>query len=80
MTMNYQPYIIRDPAICGWKPVVKGTRLTVRTVLGCLAEGMTVTENPPGVSDPGRKRGACGNRLWSRFRRRRINRPCLNFE
>ena len=44
MTMNYQPYIIRDPAICGGEPVVKGTRVTVRTVLGCLAEDMTVTE------------------------------------
>jgi uncharacterized protein (DUF433 family) len=44
MTVNYQPYIIRDPAICGGEPVVKGTRVTVRTVLGSLAEGMTVAE------------------------------------
>lgn len=44
MTMNYQPYIVRDSAICGGEPVVKGTRVTVRTVLGSLAEGMTVAE------------------------------------
>ena len=44
MTMNYQPYIIRDSAICGGEPVVKGTRVTVRTVLCSLAEGMTVAE------------------------------------
>jgi uncharacterized protein (DUF433 family) len=44
MSMNYQPYIIRDPTICGGEPVVKGTRVTVCTLLGSLAEGMTVTE------------------------------------
>ena len=44
MAMNYQPYIIRDPSICGGEPIVKGTRVTVRTVLGSLAEGMTVAE------------------------------------
>jgi uncharacterized protein (DUF433 family) len=44
MTINYQTYIIRDPAICGGEPVVKGTRVTVRTVLASLAEGMSVAE------------------------------------
>ncbi len=44
MTMNYQPYIVSDPAICGGEPVVKGTRVTVRTVLASLAEGMSVGE------------------------------------
>jgi uncharacterized protein (DUF433 family) len=41
MTMNYQAYITRDAAICGGEPVVTGTRVTVRTVLASLAEGMT---------------------------------------
>lgn len=44
MTMNYQPYISRDPAICGGEPIVTGTRVTVRTVLASLAEGMSVEE------------------------------------
>lgn len=44
MSMNYQDYIIRDPFICGGVPVVKGTRVTVRTVLASLAEGMTVED------------------------------------
>jgi uncharacterized protein (DUF433 family) len=44
MTINYQTYIIRDPAICGGEPVVKGTRVTVRTVLASLVEGMSVAE------------------------------------
>jgi uncharacterized protein (DUF433 family) len=44
MTINYQPYIFPDPAICGGQPVVKETRVTVRTVLGSLAEGMMVAE------------------------------------
>jgi uncharacterized protein (DUF433 family) len=44
MTMNYQPYIIRDSSICGGEPVVNGIRVTVRTVLGSLAESMTLAE------------------------------------
>lgn len=44
MTIDYQQYIVRDPAICGGEPVVKDTRVTVRTVLASLAEGMTVAE------------------------------------
>lgn len=44
MTMNYRQYIIREPAICGGEPVVKGTRVTVRTVLASLAEGMRLGE------------------------------------
>ena len=44
MSMNYGQYIVRDPAICGGEPVVKGTRVTLRTVLASLAEGMSVAE------------------------------------
>ncbi len=44
MTMNYRRYIVRDPAVCGGEPVVKGTRVTVRTILSSLAEGMSVAE------------------------------------
>ncbi len=40
MPMSYQPYITRDPAICGGAPVITGTRVTVQTVLASLAEGM----------------------------------------
>ena len=32
------------PAVCGSEPSVKGTRVTVRTVLASLAEGMGVEE------------------------------------
>ncbi len=44
MTMNYRQYIVRDPAVCGGEPVVRGTRVTVRTVLASLAEGMSVPD------------------------------------
>ena len=44
MTMNYRRYIVRDAAVCGGEPVVKGTRVTVRTILSSLAEGMSVAE------------------------------------
>ena len=37
--MQYQERLVRDPAICGGQPVVRGTRVLVRTVLGYLAEG-----------------------------------------
>ncbi len=36
--------IFRDPQICGGEPVFKGTRVTLRTVLGSLADGDTVAE------------------------------------
>lgn len=42
--MDYQAYITRDAAICGGAPVLAGTRVTVRTVLASLAEGMTPEE------------------------------------
>ncbi len=42
--MEYQEYIVRDPKICGGEPVVKGTRVTVRTILASLAEGATIQE------------------------------------
>ena len=44
MPMNYQSYFVRDPGICGGEPVIRGTRVTVRTVLASLAEGMTGEE------------------------------------
>jgi len=40
--MNYEEYIIRDVTICGGEPVVKGTRVTLRTILASLAEGASV--------------------------------------
>ena len=42
--MNYQDFIIRDNKICGGEPIIKGTRVTVRTVLASLAEGGTIDE------------------------------------
>lgn len=42
--MDYLKYIVRDPKICGGSPVIKGTRVTVKTVLASLAEGASVAE------------------------------------
>ena len=42
--MNYQERIVRDPQIVGGDPVLKGTRVTLRTVLASLAEGATTAE------------------------------------
>jgi uncharacterized protein (DUF433 family) len=42
--MNYEEYILRDAAICGGEPVVKGTRVTVRTILASLAEGASIQD------------------------------------
>ena len=42
--MNYRDTIIRNPKICGGEPVIKGTRVTLRTVLASLAEGATTEE------------------------------------
>ena len=40
---NYE-LIIRDPKINGGEPTVRGTRVTVRTILASLAEGAWVDE------------------------------------
>lgn len=42
--MNYRSYIVRDPKICGGEPVIKGTRVTIKTILASLAEGASVKE------------------------------------
>jgi len=42
--MNYKDYIVPEPRICGGQPTIKGTRVTVRTVLASLAEGATIEE------------------------------------
>jgi uncharacterized protein (DUF433 family) len=43
-TMNYRERIVRDPRVVGGEPVLKGTRVTLRTVLASLAEGATTAE------------------------------------
>lgn len=42
--MDYNQYIVRDPHICGGEPIMKGTRVPLRTVLASLAEGATAAE------------------------------------
>jgi uncharacterized protein (DUF433 family) len=42
--MNYRERIVRDPHVVGGEPVLKGTRVTLRTVLASLAEGATTAE------------------------------------
>jgi uncharacterized protein (DUF433 family) len=37
--MTFQAFIVRDPAICGGVPVVRGTRVPVRTLLTSLEAG-----------------------------------------
>ena len=42
--MNYTDYIVRDAKICGGQPVIKGTRVPIRTILASLAEGATIQQ------------------------------------
>lgn len=44
MPFNYHPYIVSNPEICGGEPIITGTRVTIRTVLASLADGMSVEE------------------------------------
>jgi len=44
MPIDYRKHIIRDPSICGGEPTIKGTRVTLRTVLASLSEGAAITE------------------------------------
>ncbi|HSY51434.1 MAG TPA: DUF433 domain-containing protein [Thermoanaerobaculia bacterium] len=42
--MNYHDHIVRDPQICGGEPVIRGTRVLLRTILASLAEGSSDDE------------------------------------
>jgi uncharacterized protein (DUF433 family) len=42
--MDYLSHIARDPTICGGEAVIKGTRVTLKTVLASLAEGADADE------------------------------------
>ena len=42
--MAYDEFFVRDPGVCGGETVLKGTRVTLRTVLASLAEGASVEE------------------------------------
>lgn len=44
MNFDYQAYFERRRDICGGELVIKGTRVTVRTLLASLAEGASVEE------------------------------------
>src|SRR4029453_12118620 len=44
MPLNYQDRIHRDPRVAGGEAVIRGTRVTLRTVLASLAEGATTAE------------------------------------
>jgi uncharacterized protein (DUF433 family) len=41
---DYSNHIIQDPNICGGAPVIRGTRVTLRTVLASLEEGASIRE------------------------------------
>ena len=42
--MKYEDHIARDPSVCGGEAVIKGMRVTVRTILASLAEGASTEE------------------------------------
>jgi uncharacterized protein (DUF433 family) len=42
--MNWQDYIIVDPAICHGRACIKGTRIMVSVILDNLAAGLTPAE------------------------------------
>ena len=39
--VTYLDRIVRDPSICAGQPVIRGTRVLVRVVLGYLSHGET---------------------------------------
>ena len=42
--MNWQDYVIADPAICHGKACIQGTRMMVSVILDNLAAGLTPDE------------------------------------
>jgi len=44
MPIDFQKFIERNPQTCAGEAVIRGTRVTVRTLLASLAEGASVEE------------------------------------
>ena len=44
MRTDYSQFFERRPDVCGGEWVIKGTRISVRTVLASLAEGATIQD------------------------------------
>lgn len=44
MNTDYRQLIVRDRKIWGGQPVIRGTRVPLRTVLASLAEGDTIEQ------------------------------------
>jgi uncharacterized protein (DUF433 family) len=42
--VNYRDRIVRDPLVCGGEPVIKGTRVTLRTLLASLSDGDSIED------------------------------------
>lgn len=42
--MKKRNRIVVDPGVMGGKPVVRGTRVPVQTIVGALAGGMTIAD------------------------------------
>jgi uncharacterized protein (DUF433 family) len=42
--MDYHDHIIRDSQICDGEPVIRGTRVLLRTIVASLAEGSSIAE------------------------------------
>lgn len=40
--MDWKPFIYTDTGICGGRPIIRGTRITVEMILEDLAHGATV--------------------------------------
>ncbi len=53
MSISKFERIVRDPAICGGKPTIKGTRVLVLDILDWIKEGQTfeeILENFPSIT------------------------------
>jgi uncharacterized protein (DUF433 family) len=42
--VKHRDRIVRDPLICGGEPVIKGTRVTLRTLLASLSDGDSIED------------------------------------
>lgn len=42
--MELHKLIVRDPSICGGEAVLRGTRVTLRTILASLADGDSIEQ------------------------------------
>jgi uncharacterized protein (DUF433 family) len=70
--MNWHDYITADPAVLVGKPVIRGTRLAVESILGLVAQGWNEEEITRNYRLTAEQVRACGAYAQNRLNEEKV--------